>query len=72
MRQQEGRGELECEQERQYATAVAATNHGRTGAAQVDEHGAPVLDWGHIVEALHKVDAGVPEQVGPPYPFPPL
>ena len=31
--------------------------------AQVDEEGAPMLDWGLAVEALNKVDAGVPEKV---------
>ncbi|PRW58104.1 PAB-dependent poly(A)-specific ribonuclease subunit 3 [Chlorella sorokiniana] len=30
---------------------------------QVDEEGAPMLDWGLAVEALNKVDAGVPEKV---------
>ena len=31
---------------------------------QVDEEGAPMLDWGLAAEALNKVDAGVPEKVG--------
>jgi PAB-dependent poly(A)-specific ribonuclease subunit 3 len=31
---------------------------------QVDEEGAPLLDWGLAAEALNKVDAGVPEKVG--------
>lgn len=30
---------------------------------QVDEEGAPLLDWGLAAEALNKVDAGVPEKV---------
>jgi len=30
---------------------------------QMDESGSPVLDWGHIVECLNKVDAGVSEQI---------
>lgn len=30
---------------------------------QVDEEGAPLLDWGLAMEALNKVDAGVPEKV---------
>ena len=30
---------------------------------QCTEEGAPVLDWGHVVEALNKLDAGVPEKV---------
>ena len=30
----------------------------------MDEEGAPLLDWGLAVEALNKVDAGVPEKVG--------
>lgn len=30
---------------------------------QVTEEGAPVLEWGHVVEALNKLDAGVPEKV---------
>lgn len=32
---------------------------------QVTEDGAPMIDWGHVVEALNKLDAGVPEKVGP-------
>lgn len=35
---------------------------------QVDEEGAPLLDWGLAVEALNKVDAGVPEKVRQPRP----
>lgn len=30
---------------------------------QMDEEGRPILDWGHMVEALNKLDAAVPEQV---------
>ena len=30
---------------------------------QVSEDGAPIIDWGHVVEALNKLDAGVPEKV---------
>ncbi|KAI8469985.1 MAG: hypothetical protein J3K34DRAFT_377450 [Monoraphidium minutum] len=30
---------------------------------QADAEGAPRLDWGHVVEALNKLDAGVQEQV---------
>ncbi|PSC73700.1 PAB-dependent poly(A)-specific ribonuclease subunit 3 [Micractinium conductrix] len=30
---------------------------------QVDEEGAPLLDWGLAAEALNKADAGVPEKV---------
>ncbi|KAK9830883.1 hypothetical protein WJX81_001688 [Elliptochloris bilobata] len=30
---------------------------------QVGEDGAPLLDWGHIAEALAKLDAGLPEKV---------
>lgn len=30
---------------------------------QVQEDGTPVLDWGHVVECLNKLDAGVPEKV---------
>ncbi|KAK9863086.1 hypothetical protein WJX84_005065 [Apatococcus fuscideae] len=30
---------------------------------QVTEDGAPMIDWGHVVEALNKLDAGVPEKV---------
>ena len=33
---------------------------------QVDEEGAPLLDWGLAAEALNKADAGVPEKVGAP------
>lgn len=29
---------------------------------QVGEDGAPILDWGHVAEALSKLDAGVPEK----------
>jgi PAB-dependent poly(A)-specific ribonuclease subunit 3 len=29
----------------------------------VDENGAPVLDWGHIIECLNKLDASVPEKM---------
>ncbi len=32
---------------------------------QVDEEGAPLLDWGLIAEALNKADAGVPEKASP-------
>lgn len=28
----------------------------------MDEEGRPILDWGHAIEALNKLDAGVPEQ----------
>lgn len=31
--------------------------------AQVSESGTPALDWGHVLEALAKLDAGVPERV---------
>jgi len=30
---------------------------------QTSEDGAPVLDWGHMIEALNKLDAGVPEKI---------
>ncbi len=30
---------------------------------QVREDGSPMLDWGHVVECLNKLDAGVPEKV---------
>lgn len=30
---------------------------------QVDENGVPALDWGHVIECLNKVDAGVPEKL---------
>ena len=30
---------------------------------QVGDDGAPLLDWGHIAEALAKLDAGLPEKV---------
>lgn len=30
---------------------------------QCDEHGAPHLDMGHIVDCLNKVDVGVPEKI---------
>ena len=30
---------------------------------QVREDGSPLLDWGHVVECLNKLDAGVPEKV---------
>lgn len=30
---------------------------------QVDEHGAPMLDWGLMAECLNKLDSGVPEKV---------
>jgi Pan3 Pseudokinase domain len=30
---------------------------------QMDEEGRPILDWGHMIEALNKLDAAVPEQV---------
>ena len=29
---------------------------------QVGDDGAPLLDWGHIAEALAKLDAGLPEK----------
>jgi len=29
---------------------------------QVGEDGAPLLEWGHIAEALAKLDAGLPEK----------
>ena len=31
----------------------------------MDEAGSPILEWGHTIEALNKLDAGVPEQVPP-------
>lgn len=30
---------------------------------QTTEDGKPSMDWGHIVESLNKLDAGVPEKV---------
>ncbi|EIE26025.1 hypothetical protein COCSUDRAFT_61018 [Coccomyxa subellipsoidea C-169] len=30
---------------------------------QVREDGSPMLDWGHVVECLNKLDAGVPEKI---------
>lgn len=30
---------------------------------QVEEDGTPIMDWGHVVECLNKLDAGVPEQI---------
>ena len=30
---------------------------------QSREDGSPVLDWGHVVECLNKLDAGLPEKV---------
>lgn len=30
---------------------------------QVYDDGAPVVDWGHVVECLNKLDVGVPERV---------
>ena len=30
---------------------------------QVAEDGSPVMDWGHVVECLNKLDAGVPERI---------
>ena len=30
---------------------------------QVYDDGAPVLDWGHVVECLNKLDVGVPERI---------
>lgn len=30
---------------------------------QCNEDGSPIVDWGHIVECLNKLDAGVPEQI---------
>lgn len=29
---------------------------------QVGDDGTPLLDWGHIAEALAKLDAGLPEK----------
>jgi len=31
--------------------------------AQTNEAGTPMLDWGHVLEGLTKLDAGVPERV---------
>lgn len=30
---------------------------------QLTEEGSPVTDWGHVIECLEKVDAGVPERI---------
>ena len=30
---------------------------------QVNENGGPLLDWGHVIEALNKLDLGLPEKV---------
>lgn len=30
---------------------------------QVNEAGGPLLDWGHVVEALNKLDLGVNEKI---------
>ncbi|KAG1651820.1 hypothetical protein FOA52_008453, partial [Chlamydomonas sp. UWO 241] len=30
---------------------------------QTSSEGQPVLDWGHVVECLNKLDAGVPEKI---------
>ena len=30
---------------------------------QVNEDGTPSLDWGHVLECLAKLDAGLPEKV---------
>lgn len=30
---------------------------------QTDEGGSPILEWGHTVECLNKLDAGVSEQL---------
>ena len=30
---------------------------------QVAEDGSPLMDWGHVVECLNKLDAGVPERI---------
>ncbi|CAD7695424.1 unnamed protein product [Ostreobium quekettii] len=30
---------------------------------QSRKDGTPIIDWGHIVECLNKVDAGVPENI---------
>jgi len=30
---------------------------------QYSEEGGPLTDWGHVIEALNKLDAGVPEKV---------
>jgi hypothetical protein len=32
---------------------------------QVRDDGTPMLDWGHVVECLNKLDAGAPEKVFP-------
>ncbi len=31
--------------------------------AQVSEEGGPLMEWGHVVECLNKLDAGVPEKL---------
>ena len=33
---------------------------------QVGDDGAPLLDWGHIAEALAKLDAGLPREGAAP------
>ena len=30
---------------------------------QVNESGGPLVDWGHVIEALNKLDLGLPEKV---------
>lgn len=30
---------------------------------QTSEEGTPVIDWGHVIECLNKLDAGVPEKL---------
>lgn len=40
----------------------ASGQHGMK-CAQVDENGAPNLEWGHIIECLNKLDASVPEKL---------
>ena len=30
---------------------------------QVNEAGGPLLDWGHVIEALNKLDLGVSEKI---------
>ena len=30
---------------------------------QVNENGGPLVDWGHVIEALNKLDLGLPEKV---------
>jgi hypothetical protein len=30
---------------------------------QTQEDGTPSLDWGHVMESLNKLDAGLPEKV---------